>query len=262
MKRDVGFLRLGCLLAVALAFGVGWPLRAQETPSEDPVVQAVRVAEEKLLGWQTREARQALEPVKGEAPKNPAVARALSQVLVQEKKYAEAAKLLEEAAKLSSGDAAVWLSLAETYLVLNKTTQAEGAFRKAKEAAEKVLSANETDAAARLQLALALKGLKQLDKAAEHLGKLVEQGQGDAVLLYHLGVVQLLTGKAGAAFETLSKALELHKGLAYAYYYRGLAADKLGKKDVLVNDMGRFLHLAPNAPEATKAKAILAAAKR
>jgi tetratricopeptide (TPR) repeat protein len=263
MRRQARWPRVACLLAVVLAFGAGRPLLAQEPPAEEPTAQAVRVAEEKLWGWQTQDAREALEPVKGKAPADAAVARVLAQVLVQEKKYADAAKLLEEAAKLSPSDAAVLVSLGETYLVLNKPSQAEDAFRKAKDAAEKALAADESNAAARLQLALALKGLKQLDKAAEQLAKLVEQGQGgDAVLLYHLGVVQLLAGKADKAFETLSKALELNKGLAYAYYYRGLAADKVGKKDVLVNDMGRFLHLAPNAPEASKAKAVLAAAKR
>ena len=39
-------------------------------------------------------------------------------------------------------------------------------------------------------------------------------------------------------------------------------ADQLGKKDQLVLDMDRFLKLAPQAPEADKAQAVVKAAKR
>ncbi|MGH9363252.1 MAG: tetratricopeptide repeat protein, partial [Thermoanaerobaculia bacterium] len=66
----------------------------------------------------------------------------------------------------------------------------------------------------------------------------------------------------GAAVEQLDRAIAMDSGLAYAYYYRGLAAEKLGRKDLLINDLERFLALAPNAPEAERAKAILRAAKR
>jgi len=54
----------------------------------------------------------------------------------------------------------------------------------------------------------------------------------------------------------------MESGLAYAYYYRGLAAEKLGRKDLLINDLDRFLALAPNAPEAAQARALLNAARR
>jgi tetratricopeptide (TPR) repeat protein len=239
------------------AFGQG-----QES-APDPLEQAVKAAQEKLLSWQTKEAREALEPVKDQALSKPAVAQALAQVLQQEKKYPEAVKLLQDAAKAHGEEASLQVALGEAYLLANKQEEATKAFRRAKELAEKALAANEKDSAARLQLALAQQRLKELDKAAAQFLQLVEEtNQADPVLLYHLGVTLVLQGKASQALETLNKALELNKGLAYAYYYRGLAAEKVGKKDLLVNDMSRFLHLAPNAPEASRAQAILAAAKR
>ena len=64
-----------------------------------------------------------------------------------------------------------------------------------------------------------------------------------------------------AAFDSLSQAIDLYSGYAYAYYYRALAADKIGKKDITVNDLDRFLRLAPNAPEAPKAERILKSAR-
>jgi tetratricopeptide (TPR) repeat protein len=247
-------LSLGLFLA---AFAQG-----QES-APDLLEQAVKAAQEKLLSWQTKEAREALEPVKDQALSKPAVAQALAQVLQQEKKHPEAVKLLQDAAKAHGEEASLQVALGEAYLLANKQEEATKAFRRAKELAEKALAANEKDSAARLQLALAQQRLKELDKAAAHFLQLVEEtNQSDPVLLYHLGVTLVLQGKASQALETLNKALELNKGLAYAYYYRGLAAEKVGKKDLLVNDMSRFLHLAPNAPEASRAQAILAAAKR
>ena len=51
-------------------------------------------------------------------------------------------------------------------------------------------------------------------------------------------------------------------GFAHAYYYRGLCWDKLGRKDKMLSDLDRFVSLAPNAPEAERAAAILQAAGR
>jgi regulator of sirC expression with transglutaminase-like and TPR domain len=47
-----------------------------------------------------------------------------------------------------------------------------------------------------------------------------------------------------------------------AYYYRGLAYDKLGRKDLMVLDLDRFVKLAPGAPESERARAVLAGASR
>ncbi len=257
-----------CVLAGAFLAGYAGLLSAEEpppspTPTPDPVAEAVRLAEEKLWGWQTKDAKDVLEPVKEKAKTHTEVAKAWARVLLQEKKHSEAIKLLEEVGKLAPKDASLQLTLGEAYLLANKAGNASAAFRRAKELAEEVLKANEGDAQARLDVALAQQHLKELDRAAENLERLVREGQdNDPVVLYHLGVTRCLQGKWAQALETLTKALELNKGLAYAYYYRALAADKLGKKDLLINDMDRFLHLAPHAPEASRAQAILAAAKR
>lgn len=248
---------------VFLGLGACQQALAQEEPAEDPVTRALGVAQEKLASWQTEEAKKALAPIKDKVKTNPSVALAWGQVLVQEKKYADAAKLLKEAAKTAPKDPAIQVSLGEVYQLANNSSEATKAFGKAKELAAEALKKDEGDIAARLQLARAQQGLKELDQAAANLEKLVQEGQGaDPMVLYHLGVTLLLQKKWQQAFDALDKALEINKGLAYGYYYRGLAAEKLGRKDVLVNDMSRFLHLAPKAPEASRAEAILAAVKR
>jgi len=63
----------------------------------------------------------------------------------------------------------------------------------------------------------------------------------------------------GQAVETLTEALNKNSEIAYAYYFRALAADKVDRKDLLINDLNRFLALAPNAPDAARARRLLEA---
>jgi len=238
----------------------GWAVA--EEP-QDAVAKALSAANEKLLSWQTADARRALEPVQGQAAADAAVAVALAQVLVQEKKYPDAVQQLEAAAKVAPTDPAVQVALGDAYLLLKRSGEAKGAFERAVTLANAAREKNANDVRAVLYRAMAQQRLKQLEPAAAGLLEVVAAGGSDELTaLYELGVTRALQGKWQEAFDTLTKALEKNKGFAYAYYYRGLAAEKLGRKDVLINDMGRFLYLAPNAPEASRAQAILNAAKR
>ncbi len=246
---------------IALA-GLAVAVTAEEPPV-DPVVKAVSTANEKLLGWQTKEAREALDPIKDKAADNAAVAAALAQVLVQERKYPDAVRQMEAAAKLAPSDAGLQLALGDTLLLVRRNDDATAAFRRAARLAEEAVKEDEKDTRALFQLARAQQRLREFDKAAVALAKLVELSEGkDTMALYELGVTQTFQGKWQEAFDALSKALDQNKGIAYAYYYRGLAAEKLNRKDVLINDMSRFLALASNAPEASRAQAILNAARR
>lgn len=250
-----------CALIALLAFA-GHAVAAEEPP-EDPVVKAVSTANEKLIGWQTKEAREALDPIKDKAADNAAVAAALAQVLVQEKKYPDAVRQLEAAAKLDAADAGLQLALGDAYLLVRRNDDATAAFRRAVRLAEEAVKNDEKNTRAHYQLAQAQQRLREFDKAATTLAKLVEASEGkDVMALYELGVTYTFQGKWQEAFDALSKALDRNKGIAYAYYYRGLTAEKLNRKDVLINDMSRFLALAPNAPEASRAQAILNAARR
>jgi hypothetical protein len=46
------------------------------------------------------------------------------------------------------------------------------------------------------------------------------------------------------------------------YYWRGMAWDKIGRKDNMLIDLDQFVKLAPNAPNAGKAQALLSAGRR
>jgi tetratricopeptide (TPR) repeat protein len=183
------------------------------------------------------------------------VAMALGRVHEQEKKYGEAEARLKKATELAAGDPAPWVYLGETYLRQRRDGEASNAFRQAADAAR---AKGGPEAA--YYLGVAQQRLKQYDEAVATLSS--ASAPQPALIPYQIGVTRAFQENWPAAVEQLGRAIEQDSGLAYAYYYRGLAQEKLGRKDLLVNDMERFLALAPGAPEAERAKAILRAVKR
>jgi tetratricopeptide (TPR) repeat protein len=94
------------------------------------------------------------------------------------------------------------------------------------------------------------------------LGKARELDGGSAETLYQMGSTRAFQQAWADAVALLSQAVEKDSGKALAYYYRGLAQEKLGRKDLMILDLDRFVKLAPTAPEAERARALLAAASR
>ena len=101
-----------------------------------------------------------------------------------------------------------------------------------------------------------------LDRVDQALESARNADSGNALIPFQIGVTRVFQEQWQPAMDQLNRAIDMDSGLAYAYFYRGLAAEKLGRKDLLVNDMGRFLALAPGAPEAERAKAVMRAAQR
>lgn len=230
--------------------------RAQEAS------RAVQQANRRLVEYQTKEARAALQPLTARADTDGAVAVTLGRILEQEKKYDEAAKTLARAAELLPGDPAPQVYLGETYVHAKRFGEAEKAFGTAAQLAQVAVDKDERNAAAWYYLGVAQLRIKQYDKALASLSKAKNAGFESALVLFQQGATRLGQGNWKEAVDLLTRAINENSGLAYAYYYRGLAQDKLGKKDQLVIDMDRFLKLAPLAPEAEKAQAIVKAAKR
>lgn len=226
-------------------------------PSNEPAPPEVATVDRKLWEHKTGEARAALDPVAGRAESNAGVAAALGRVLDQEKKYGEAISRLRKATELAPSDPAPHVYLGEVLLHDRKSGEADAAFRKAAELAQA-----QGGQSGDYYLGVARQRLRQYDEAVASLEKARGADPGNALIPYQIGVTRAFQEQWQPALDHLNKAVEMDSGLAYAYYYRGLAAEKLGRKDLLINDMERFVALAPNAPEAERAKAILRAAKR
>ncbi len=211
--------------------------------------------EGKLGRFQTGEARSTVQRFADQAGSNAYVAMAMGRVLEQEKKYGEAEGQLRKATELAGNDPAPFVYLGEVYLRQRNDGAANEAFRKAADLAR---SKSGSDSA--YYLGVAQQRLRQYDEAISTFQG--ARAPEPALIPYQIGVTQAFKENWAAAAEQLGKAIEMDSGLAYAYYYRGLAQEKMGRKDLLINDMERFLTIAPNAPEADRAKAILRAVKR
>jgi tetratricopeptide (TPR) repeat protein len=228
--------------------------QSQPAPAEQQAPAGIDAVDERLWHFQTGAARDALGRFMDQADANAYVAAAYGRVLEQEQKYGEAEGRLRKATELAPNDPAAFVSLGEVYLRQRREGEASGAFRKAAE-----LAGAKGGAEAAYYLGVAQQRLKQYDEAVSTLQG--ARAPAPALVPYQIGVTRAFQENWPAAVEQLNRAVDMDSGLAYAYYYRGLAQEKLGRKDLLVNDMERFLTLAPNAPEAERAKAILRAVK-
>lgn len=263
MARSILALTLAVpLLLVAPPAGAQTAPAPTAVPAPPTPAEAARTAERNLDSWRTTDARTALTPVSAQAGANVEVAIALGRLLEQEKKYAESAQVLQKAVALAPADPRPSHWLGETLLRARKTSEADAAFRKAAELATKAAEARPTDAAAFLAKGAALSRLRRYEEAMTALAKARELDGGSAATLYQMGSTRAFQQKWAEAVDLLTQTLAKDPGVALAYYYRGLAQEKLGRKDQMVLDLDRFVKVAASAPEAERAKALLAAASR
>lgn len=255
------------ILVALLSTGLVW---AQEepaptpTPTPDPVITALSTTNARLLRHDTVEARKALEPLQDRRDSDARVALALGRVLEQEKKFNDALVQLQKAATLAPANPENHIWVGEVLMRQKKQKDADAAFQRAIELMAPKVAADTggKDLDSRYWLGVAQQRRRLFDQSAQTLTKVLELKPDHLMATYQLGLTRAFQQRWGDAVALLSKALEVDSGIAFAYYYRGLAHDKLGRKDLLVLDMERFLTLAPNAPEADTARAIVNAAKR
>jgi tetratricopeptide (TPR) repeat protein len=101
----------------------------------------------------------------------------------------------------------------------------------------------------------------------EEAGKELEQSQPlsqgtkeqQADYYQYLGAVHTRQQKWDQALQDLQKAIELDPMEPYNHYHIGIAYGKSNRPDKMVEHLEMFLKLAPDAPEAPKAKAVLSA---
>jgi tetratricopeptide (TPR) repeat protein len=233
-------------------------------PGPDPVVVAAAAAGAKLLKYATAEVRATLEPVQGVKDTDVRVAVPWGRLLEQEKRYDEALVQLRKASGLAPANPEVQIWIGEVLMRQKKQGEADAAFQKAIDIVTPAVAADAagTNYDARYWLGVAQQRKRLFDPAAAAFGKCLEIRPDDLMATYQLGLTRAFQGKWADAVALLSKSLDKSPDIAYAYFYRALAQDKLGRKDLLVLDMQRFITLAPNAPEAERAQAVVNAAKR
>ncbi len=258
--------RLRKLATVALVAALGAVLaEAQQTPPTPPAgprppglagaPAAVVAAHKHLLAYDTGAARQALEG--SPADTNAWVATATCRILGLEKELEAAVAECRRAADLDRSHPAPALFLGDSLAYAEQRGAAAGAYAQAETRARAILAAQADDPSALYYLGVAQQRQQRFAEAATTLESLRSARPEDAEVLFQLGTTRFYQEEWQPAFDLLSAALERKPGIALAYYYRGLAAAKLNRKDVLFNDLDRFVKMAPEAPEAANARQIL-----
>ncbi len=219
--------------------------------------QLLTQIDSRLVAYKTAEARALLEAEMD--PQDVDVVLARGRVLEQEKSYDEAAAELQRIADLAPADPAALVYLGECQLHADRSKAARDAFAAAEQRAAARLAEDPDHVRSLYFQGVAQQRLQRYEEAVATLQRARELAPKDEMVVYQLGVTYAFQENWGAAIDHLSQALAKNSGIAYAYYYRGLSHGKVGRKDLMLNDLDRFLALAPEAPEAGRARRVLEA---
>lgn len=256
-------LIVACLAAGAIdAQEDAPPVEETAAPVEETAVTFADSVIVKLSGWNLAASRTALDEKKEAYGDTAAYKTAVGLHEAGKGEFDKALKTLETASKADAKDPAP-----EFYrgLVLNWKKDAAGAkaaWQKANASAKSVVASDDKDARAHFYLGASHVYLKQYGPARTSLDKALANGFDEVMVNYYVGLSFAFEQNWQKAKESLDRVIAKDERFAYAYFYRGMVWEKLGRKDNMLVDMDQFVKLAPDAPDAGKAKALLAAASR
>ena len=230
---------------------------APEAAARQDTAEALQRVDALLLALRPGDARAALEPVADRASYDPGVAVRLGRILAGDGDLQGAMLQLRAAVLLAPDDAEARLALGEAYLDAHQVAEAMEELRRASELAGARSEAEPRAARPLLVLGVSLQRLGDLAGSSRALERAVALDGKNPEALYRLGVTELLASRWSDAAATLTRALAIDDGLAPAYFSRALAASRLGNGTMVVDDMKRFLELAPDAPQAAQARAVV-----
>ncbi len=212
-----------------------------------------------LVAWETTKAKKTLQTHEKAFAKTPDYQTAHGVLLAQQGEAAQGLDALAAATKDAPADPAPEYYRGEVLSWQGKSDAATAAWRAAADRASNQLDAHPKDARAAYYKGAALVGLKEPEKARQALDKAANGGFDPILTTYQTGLSYFVQGQWAKARDAFDAVLVLEPRFAYAYFYRGLAASKLGRKDQLNNDLHKFVDLAPDAPDAGTARALLSA---
>lgn len=267
-------MRLTRTIATVLVVLLAWagPVLAQQEPGPQAGAAATKSkttggqdasgALAELARWRAAPARQRLEAASAASSGSSTLRAAWGVLLAVEGKPNDALAVLEQAVGLDAADFQAHFYRGEVLHAQQRLGDAKAEWQKARDRAASRVEASSGDAGALFVLGAARVRLQQYDQALQSLEAAAAAGFDTAMVKYQMGLSKAFQQKWQESVDLLSAALAADSGFAHAYYYRGLCWDKLGRKDKMLSDLDRFVSLAPTAPEAERATAILQAAGR
>jgi tetratricopeptide (TPR) repeat protein len=177
-------------------------------------------------------------------------------------KFPEAEKVFREAVQANPKDIPSHFYLGLSLFLQDRHREALDVFLKVKSSQDKADQGSRPAVPSELQIQLALARtrleLKQYPEAWKNLESArMEDGTCSDVFVYR-GAYYQQQEKNQEAIRELEKAINLDSKNPYAYYYEGLAYQQAGQPAKAVDALKMFVSLAPDAPEAAKAKELIA----
>lgn len=260
--------RFVVVIAVA-AVMIGGGLAAEEAALYNKEAQAVaNRAFADLAAWRNDAAKTYLENNKGQYGGTPAFQAALALLEIQEgsegnkAKTTKALNSLSDSSKSGSFSAAALYYKGEVLYQQNDRKGAEAAWQAALNNARSVSDKDPTDATAHYYLGAALVRAKKFGEARDALLIAVRGGFDPAMVNYQIGLSYLFGESWEQARAAFDLGLAVDPRFAPMYFWRAMAWDKLGRKDNMLLDLDQYVKLAPNGPDAGKARAVLKSAGR
>jgi len=263
-------LTTGLLLGlVAAAAGQQTPTPAPPAPTPvptaPPLTKAERIADRAfalLAAWKVKAAENLLAANEQELGATPEFRTALGYLRAAQGKGPESTDLLRGAATDKPTDPAPQYILGQVAYWRQKPADADTAWKAARDRAQTQVATRSTDARAQYYLGAAQVRLKKFGPARSALAAARDAGFDPVLVDYQNGLSYILEERWQPAVESFDKVIAKDAKFAHAYFYRGQAFGKLDRKDKMLVDLDLFVKLAPNAPEATIARANLAGARR
>jgi len=251
--------------ALALFMATSLAMAGNSQPSKEAEVVA-NTAIAQLAGWQTKAARKTLEAKKDKYGSDSDFKTAWALLEIQEAAAAgkpapsNSTTTLAQMTKGQKVEAVAQYWEGEYYYQQQKNNEANAAWQAAAKSAAQLVAADPNDATAQFYLGAALVRQKKYDPALKALRLAVRGGFNEAMVNQQIGFIYLFQQKWKEAKDAFDLGLTVDPRFAPMYYWRAMAWDKLGRKDNLLLDLDQFIKLAPKAPEANKARAILKSA--
>ena len=255
---------LSTITALIVCCVAALPMTAQEAAAAPPETASTFAdgVIVRLSGWNMSASRAALDEKKGAYGDTVAYKTAVGLFEAQDGKLDQAVKTLDAAAKADPADPAPEFYRGLALYWKKDSGGSATAWKNANTRAKNIVAKQGKDARALFYLGASQVYLKQYGPARDNLEKARSNGFDAVMVDYYTGLSYAFEQNWQKAKESLDRVLAKDERFAYAYFYRGMVWDKLGRKDNMLVDMDQFVKLAPDAPDAGKARALLAASKR
>jgi tetratricopeptide (TPR) repeat protein len=213
----------------------------------------------KLTAWKLQAARDLLDEHREALGDTPEFITALGYQEACSGRLDEAVRLLTTAKDSKPEDPAPAFFLGETLRWQQQHDKARTAWSSARDRALALIGGDTEDARDHYYLGAARIRTEEFANARSALSTAGELGFDPGLISYQMGLAHTLEKNWEPAVAAFDELAELDPRFAYLYFYRGVAWGKRGRKDLMLNDMERFLALAPDAPEADVARTYIAA---